>query len=194
MLVSPFCLQGADNYGTGSYAACSTLPRHHGGAGGAGGGGGGVVVGSNGSSHPQHMLVDSVTSSAHPHSQCSSMEWPPYQGPSAGTAAASAVATLGRRQTNNTLPTNIPPPAQMPPNAALASSIVGVGPRGGLTGFRGGPSAPGVAPGAATMTSTSSQSLMGYEIPPPFQIPVLEEEAELLPDMTALNDKIESTV
>lgn len=35
---------------------------------------------------------------------------------------------------------------------------------------------------------------MGYEIPPPFQIPVLEEEAELLPEMTALNDKIESTV
>lgn len=171
--------QGADNYGTGGYAACSTLPRHHGGSGN----GGSVVVGSNGSSHPQHMLVDSVTSSAHSHSQCSSMEWPPYQGPPAGAATA----TLGRRQN---LPTNIPPPAQLPPTlqGATAASIVGVGPRGGLTGFRGGP------PGGSTNSVTSNPSLMGYEIPPPFQIPVLEEEAELLPEMTAVNDKIESTV
>lgn len=141
-------------------------------------------MGSNGSSHPQHMLVDSVTS-AHSHSQCSSMEWPPYQGPPAGTA--SAVATLGRRQN---LPTNIPPPAQLPPplQGPNAASIVGVGPRGGLTGFRGGPAT------SSANSSTSNQSLMGYEIPPPFQIPVLEEEAELLPEMTALNDKIESTV
>lgn len=176
--------QGADNYGTGGYATtCSTLPRHHGGAGG----GGSVVVGNNGSTHPQHMLVDSVATSAHPHSQSCSMEWPPYQGPQSGTAAA--VATMGRRQNN--LPTNIPPPAQLPPplqSGANSASIVGVGPRGGLTGFRGGPAT------STASTSTSNQSLMGYEIPPPFQIPVLEEEAELLPEMTTMGDKIESTV
>lgn len=102
------------------------------------------------------MLVD--TSSAHNHSQChTSMEWPPYQGPPQGPATA----TLGRRQGNGGLPTNIPPPpAQLPPpnhssnnlggGGVTASSIVGVGPRGGLTGFRG--------PSSGTSSTSSNGS------------------------------------
>jgi len=156
--------QGPEGYGSPGFGACPTLPRHP-----------VSVSGSSGSSHPGHMLVDSISSASHgvggivpPGNGGPPLDWSinyPTTGPVGGG---------GRR-----VPHNIPPPP--------AQQHI----RGVSTFHRSSASSP------KQQVAVSTQ-LNAYDMSPLLQIPVLEEEGEMLPDIPppppSMQDKIESTV
>jgi hypothetical protein len=161
--------QGPEGYGSPGFGACPTLPRHP-----------VSVSGSSGSSHPGHMLVDSISSASHSigggQSVVSgggghpSLDWSNYPG----------AAGISRRQPLT--PTNIPPPPAQRQHHCGVSTFH----RGSSTS----------SPACKGQVASASTQLNAYDMSPLLQIPVLEEETEVnLADIPPLmQDKIESTV
>lgn len=151
-------LQGPEAYGSPGFGACPTLPRHHHGQQRA------LSTSVSASTHPQHMLVDSIASVGH-----SSMEWPSYPG-----------GGRGRHQLplGTSHPTNIPPPPHLPGGTSRQ-----------LSTFHRNSSLAG--PSSSQCASTQLNS---YDMPPLLQIPPLEEESETISELPLMQDKIESTV